>query len=214
MEHKAARAKRRMQELTFGTFNVRTVALKGVNGIGHIDVLLRICATKGCDVVGLQEAKRDGILEIVAAGYRVYFSGDCTGVRGKKGQHGVGLAKKEEIVKKAGKDGITIECINARLLKARTSIKSSFVTFVVAYAPIKTTAEGEKAKYMSAFNSTVASVPAREHVFVLTDANARTGKRGGGGEIDSKALGAYGRDVLNENRKLLLRFAEDNKHLL
>ena len=65
---------------------------------------------------------------------------------------------------------------------------------------------------MSALNSTVASVPAREHVFVLTDANARTGKRGeGGGEIDSKVLGAYGRDVLNENGKLLLRFAEDNK---
>ena len=57
----------------------------------------------------------------------------------------------------------------------------------------------------------VASVPVREQVFVLTDANARTRKRGGGGEIDSKALGAYGRDVLNEDGKLLLRFAEDNK---
>ena len=65
---------------------------------------------------------------------------------------------------------------------------------------------------MSALNSTVASVPARKHVFVLTDANARTGKREeGGGQIDSKALGAYGRDVLNENGKLLLRFAEDDK---
>ena len=58
---------------------------------------------------------------------------------------------------------------------------------------------------MSALNSTVASMPAREHVFVLTDANARTGKRGeGGGEIDSKALGAYDRDVPNENGKLCL----------
>ena len=46
----------------------------------------------------------------------------------------------------------------------------------------------------------------------MTDANARTGKRGeGGGETDSKVLGAYGRDVLNENGKLLLGFAEDNK---
>ena len=55
-------------------------------------------------------------------------------------------------------------------------------------------------------------MPAREHVFVLTDANARTGKRRErGGETDSKVLGAYGRDVLNENGKLLLRFAEDNK---
>ena len=125
-KHQAARARSRMQELTFGTFNVRTAAVKGVNG--HIDVLLRICASKGCDVIGLQETKRDGISEIVAAGYRVYFNGDCSGVKGRKGQHGVGLAVKEEIVKKAGKDGIAVECINARLLKARISIKSTFVT--------------------------------------------------------------------------------------
>ena len=55
-------------------------------------------------------------------------------------------------------------------------------------------------------------MPAREYVFVLTDANARTGKRGeGGGEADSKVLGAYGRDKLNENGELLLGFAEDDK---
>ena len=64
----------------------------------------------------------------------------------------------------------------------------------------------------TALNCTVASVPAREYVFVLTDANARTGKRGeGGGEADSKVLGAYSREKLNENGKLLLGFAEDNK---
>ena len=63
---------------------------------------------------------------------------------------------------------------------------------------------------MAALNCTVASVPAREYVFVLTDANARTGKRGeDGGEADSKVLGA--RDKLNENGKLLLGFTEDNK---
>ena len=65
---------------------------------------------------------------------------------------------------------------------------------------------------MVALNCTAASVPARKYVFVLTDANARTRKRdGGGGEADSKVLGAYGQDKLNENGKLLLGFAEDNK---
>ena len=56
-------------------------------------------------------------------------------------------------------------------------------------------------------------MPAREYVFVLTDANARTGKKGEGGgeEVDSKVLGAYDRNKLNENGKLLLGFAEDNK---
>ena len=48
--------------------------------------------------------------------------------------------------------------------------------------------------------------------FHLTDANARTGKRGeGGGEPDNKVLGAYGPDKLNKNGKLLLGFAEDTK---
>ena len=133
-------------------------------------------------------------------------------VNGRKGQHGVGLAIKENIVKKAGEGGITIECISASLLKVRISIKSNFVTFVVAYAPTEEATEGQKAKYTAALNCTVASVPAREYVFVLTDVNAKTGQRGEGeGEADSKVLGAYGRDMLNENGKLLLGSAEDNK---
>ena len=56
---------------------------------------------------------------------------------------------------------------------------------MVAYAPTEDAADGDKAKYIAALNSTVEPVPAREHVFVLTDANARTGKRReGGGETD------------------------------
>ena len=64
----------------------------------------------------------------------------------------------------------------------------------------------------SPLNCTLASVPTREYVFVLTDANTRTGKRAEGGRgADSKVLGGYGRDMLNENGKLLLGFAEVNK---
>ena len=80
---------------------------------------------------------------------------------------------------------------------------------MVAYAPTEEAPGRQKAKYMAALNCTVASVPAREYVFVLTDANARTGKIcEGGGEADSKVLGAYGRDKLNENVKILLGFVD------
>ena len=81
--------------------------------------------------------KRDGTSETVASGYLVFFSGDCSGLEGRKGQHRVGLEIKKEMVKKAGEDDITIECISARLLKARMSIKSNSITFVLAYAPIE-----------------------------------------------------------------------------
>ena len=55
MKHKAVRARSRLEELTLGTFNVRTAAFNGVYGIAHIDTLLRPCAAKGWDGIGLQE---------------------------------------------------------------------------------------------------------------------------------------------------------------
>ena len=92
--------------------------------VSATSTLPRPCTAKGCDLfIGLKETKRDGTSEIVASGHRVYFSGNCSGVKRREGQHGVGLEINEEIVKKSGKDGgIAIECINARLLKARISL--------------------------------------------------------------------------------------------
>ena len=40
-KHKAVRTRSRLDELTFGTFDIRTAAINGVNGISHIDTLLR-----------------------------------------------------------------------------------------------------------------------------------------------------------------------------
>ena len=72
-KHKATRARSRLEDLTFATLNVRTAAVNGVNGIGHIDTLLRTCAAKGCDVIGLQETKRDGTSEISRVVYRYRY---------------------------------------------------------------------------------------------------------------------------------------------
>ena len=99
-KHKATRARSLLEELTFDTFNVRTAAVNGVNGIGHIDTLLRTGVAKGCDVIGLQEIKRDGTSEISAPGYRVFFCGDCSMVKGRKRQHGAGLAIRRRSLKR------------------------------------------------------------------------------------------------------------------
>ena len=52
-------------------------------------------------------------------------------------------------------------------------------------------------------------IPTMEYLFVLRDANAWTRKRMGGC-FDGEALGAYGRDELNNNGERLLIFAKDN----
>ena len=53
MKHKAARARSWLDELAFGLLNVPTAMVNDVNGIGQIDTLLRPCAAKGFDVIGL-----------------------------------------------------------------------------------------------------------------------------------------------------------------
>ena len=142
---KAAGARPRLDDLPFSTFNVRTEAVNKVHGIGQINTLLGPWAAQGCGAFELQGTKGDGITKTVAFGYLVYFSGACSGVKGRKRQHGVGLVIKEEIVKKTGKDGIAIECIRARLLKARTSFKFCLITLMVAHTPTEKAPEGQKA---------------------------------------------------------------------
>ena len=67
-------------------------------------------------------------------------------------------------------------------------------------------------KSIHTLDRAVKDVPRNEQLFVLMDANARTGRRekGGVGSKDNKSLGAYGRDTLNNNGELLLSFANNH----
>ena len=66
-------ARSRLEKLTFGAFSVRTAAVNGVNGIGHIHTQLKTCAATVCDVIGLQETKGDGTSKSSASGCRILF---------------------------------------------------------------------------------------------------------------------------------------------
>ena len=68
---RAARFKTGVGELIVGTFNVDTLAFNGKNGLGHAEEILEVCRQKGCDIVGLQETRRDGPNGFIAAGYAV-----------------------------------------------------------------------------------------------------------------------------------------------
>ena len=86
------------------------------------------------------------------------------------------------------------------------------VTFVVAYAPTEPQKADNKHAFWTSLDIVVEEEPKHEQLFVLMGANARTGRRGKGqvGSKDSKILGAYGRDTLNDNGELLLSFANNH----
>ena len=65
-------------------------------------------------------------------------------------------------------------------------------------APTETQNANNKHAFWTSLDRVVEEVPKHEQLFVLMDANARTGRRKKGqvGSKDSKSLGAYGRDTL------------------
>ena len=131
-----ARARSRTEELNIATWNVRSLSLTGRRGAGHAEVLLQECKVLGCDVTGLQEVRRPERTEFATAGYCVFCSG-VDGSSGRTGQHGVGLAVKEFIVRKAT---WTQELTNEHLRSMTFNLtgKSDAITFVAEHVPTDT----------------------------------------------------------------------------
>ena len=187
------------------------MAVDGTHGVGRALDVLSVYDRLGCDIIGLQETRRSGQSAFSQAGYLVYCSGECGGENGgKKGQGGVGLAVRTSITRAARPP----EFISDRLLKVTLELRgrAKAVTFVVAYAPTEPHNANNKHAFSTSLDRVVEEVPKHEQLFVLMDANARTGRREKGqvGSKDSKILGAYGRDTLNDNGELLLSFANNH----
>ena len=205
------RSRARGREIIVATHNVRTMAVDGKHGVGRALDVLSVYDHLGCDVIGLQETRRRGHSAFSQAGYLVYCSGECGNENsGKKGRGGVGLAVRTSIPRAARPP----EFISDRLLKFTLELRgrAKAVTFFVAYAPTETHNASNKHAFWTTFDRAVKEVPRHEPLFVLMDANARTGRRekGGVGSKDNKILGAYGRDTLNDNGDLLLSFANNH----
>ena len=104
------------------------MSLTGRREAGHAEVLLQKCKALGCDVIGLQETRRPGRTEFATTGYRVFCSG-VDGSTGRAGQHGVGIAVKESIIREAT---WTQELTNERLMSMTFNLtgKSNAVTLL------------------------------------------------------------------------------------
>ena len=169
--------------------------------------MLHEAAAKIISVLGIQETRRSGRTVSTAAGFRVFYSGSTQG-----GQHGVALVVKESICKTSK---FTREDVNERLMTMRFEMSGQHqvVNFVVGCAPTEPSDCEKKRAFWHRHDSLVQRIPKKECLFVLMDANARTGEKiEGEGTEDDGVLGpAYGRDELNNNGKRLLNFATDNK---
>ena len=201
-----ARARQKGRLVRVATYNERTLAVEGGNGYERDYGVFYEAARPDISMVALQETRKAGRTEFVAAGFRVFCCESET-----DGHHGVGLSVKESI---CSNSTYTTEYVDERLMTMRFEIsgQSEAVNFVSAYAPTGVSKDETKQTFWDRLNSLVQRIPAKECVYELTDANARTGRRIEGENLqDEGILGTYRRDELNGNGKLLLSFATDNK---
>ena len=199
------RDRARRREPVIAIHNVRTMAVDGKHGVGRAAEVLDVYQEMGCGIIGLQEARRSGQSALLQAGYVAQSGGDG---EGKKGQGGVGLAVPKSI---ARADARSPEFTSDRLLKVTLELsgRARAVTFAGGYAPTDTQSLGKKNVFWTALERAMKEVSEHEKLFVLMDANARTGRRGRGkmGREECKVLGAYGRDTLYDNSERLLLFS-------
>ena len=187
------------------------MAVDGTHGVGRALEVLSVYNDLGCNSFGLQETQRADQTILREAEFVVYCSGEIGGDGDKKGQGGVGLAVRTQIIRAASRPS---ESISDRLLKVTFELwgRARAVTFVVAYAPTETQDNEENHTFWTALDKVVAEVPAHEQLFVPIDTNARTGRRGGGepGSESNKILDAYVRDEINGSGEHLLSFATNH----
>ena len=188
---------------TVATHNVRTMAVDRTHGVGQALDVLSVYDRLGCDGIGLQETHCRGHSAFSRAGYLVYCSGECGCENGgKKEQGGVGLAVRTSIARAARPSEFISDHLSKVTLELRGQAKA--VTFLVAYAPTETQNASDEHAFWTSLDRAVKEVPRHEQLFELMDANSRTGRRKKRqvGSRDSKILGAYGRDTLNDNGEL------------
>ena len=185
------------------------MAVNGKHGVGRVTEVLDVYQEMGCDTVGLQETRRSGQSALLQVGCIVYCSGESGGDKeGKKSQVGLGLAVCKSISRAEARSP---EFISDRLLKVTLELcgRGRVMTFVLGYAPTDTQSDGKKHACWTALGRIVKELPENGQLFVLMDANARTGRRGGRklGSEKCKVLGAYGRDTPNDSDERLLSFS-------
>ena len=170
------RGRARRRELVIATHNVWTMAVDGKHGVGRAAEVLDVYQEMGCDIIGLQETRRSDQSALLQTGYAIYCSGESGGdEEGKKGQGGVGLAVRKSISRAEPRPP---EFISDSLLKVTLELcgRARAVTFVVEYAPTDTQSVGKNNAFWTALKKVVKEVPEHEQLFVLMDANARTGR--------------------------------------
>ena len=176
------------EEITVGTYNVRTLS-----AAGRLQLLREEMKAYRCDILGLSEMRWTGAGEL--NGGEVIWSGEE-----KEHYRGVGFLLSEKA--KAALAGY--KSVNSRIIVARFNGQPLDISVIQAYAPTADSSEQEIDVFYEKLEQTLKELPKKDVKILLGDWNAKIGKDNDGWEA---IMHQHGYGERNERGELLLEFA-------
>ena len=175
-------------ELTVGTWNVRTLW-----AAGHLELLKEEMKRYRCDILGLSEVRWTGAGEV--NGCEMIWSGDET-----EHQRGVGFL----LNSRARMALLGYKPVNARMIVARFSGQPFNISVIQVYAPTTDSTEEEIEQFYENLDDCLKQIPKKDVRVIMGDWNAKIGKDNTGWE---RVMLKNGYGDRNERGERLLEFA-------
>lgn len=187
------RNSKRKNDLTFGTWNIRTMMQAGKME----EIALELSKLK-FDIVVLQELRWKGEGIIQKKDFILYYSGTPE----RSGQKGIGFWVSKRMKEKV----LGFEPVNGRISKLRIKVKYSNLSLVCVYAPIEDN-EDETELFYHMLERVCDRVNRYDTLIVLGDFNAKVGKE----SFIKTVAGSYSlHNETSPNGMKLCQLAENN----
>ena len=191
---------KKSRNLTFGTWNVRTLIDSGSGPERRTAIIGRELGRYKVDIAALSETHLAGEvqLEEVGAGYTFFSFGRS---ETERRQSGVGFAIRSPLVKSL--QAVTKRFSDRLMLLRLTLPGDRHVSVVSAYAPTMAYPEETKNSFYADLDRLIRTVSRRDKLIILGDFNARVGRSH---EAWKGIIGRHGVGKENSNGTLLLEF--------
>jgi len=179
----------RKQNLKIGTWNVRSLFMKG-----KLQNVIQEAESMHVDIMGICETRWTGVGDVNVNGWRFVYSG------GESHHHGVGLLLHESV----GKCVKGFWPVSDRVLVLKVAAKPFDLCIIQTYAPTAESSEEAIDNFYHDLDLAYRQVKSTDVLFLMGDFNAKVGSA----ICDDDVIGSYGLGEVNERGERLKDFCE------